>query len=138
MKYSKLLSIIIPVYNGEQYISQLVDSIVKHNDEPFYEIIIVDDGSTDNSFSVCQSLEQKYPSVRTFHKTNGGIASSRNFGLDKATGEFITFCDQDDIVINGYRPFIDKIIQSDADFLISNHRTYRKIRGGENCYTHKR
>lgn len=117
------LSVIIPVYNGEKYIESLFTSIIDKNDTFLsnMEILFIDDGSIDSSFKICQALSSNYSFVKTFHKENGGIASARNYGISKAIGKYITFCDQDDILNNGYSSFIDIIETSGSDILLSNY-----------------
>ena len=116
-----LLSIIIPLYNGRKFIEQLVNSIVLHNSDSFpYEIILVNDGSPDNTAEVCRGLTQKYSNIKYVEKENGGIASARNVGLEHAAGMYITFADQDDTVIAGYKPFIEKCIAENLDILVTS------------------
>lgn len=119
------LSIIITVYNGEEYIERLLSSIFECNTKNMskLEIIIVDDGSKDNSLSICKDLTYKYNQIRVFHQKNGGIASARNLGLSQAKGEYVTFCDQDDSVVKGYMPFLETMENSGSDVLISNYFT---------------
>lgn len=85
----------MPVYNARNYIYESVDSILKQDFQEF-ELILVDDGSTDDSYKKCLELAQTDDRIKVFHKENGGTASARNYGLKKAKGEYITFCDQDD------------------------------------------
>ena len=95
------LSVIIPVYNLENYLNDCVESIVAQNIDAM-EIILVDDGSTDASPQLCDQLALRYPQhVRTIHKPNGGVNTARNAGLDAACGEFITMVDGDDIIKPG-------------------------------------
>lgn len=124
-----LLSIIIPIYNGENYVSDIVKNIISQNKDLIndIEIILVNDGSTDNSEKVCFNLAEGFSFVKYLKKTNGGIASARNLGLKHATGIYITFCDQDDKLISSYKTFLDQIIKEDADLLISN---YSKLSNG--------
>lgn len=89
-----ILSIIIPVYNIESYLCQCINSLLCDNKN--YEIILVDDGSTDNSPQICDDFAQKYEFIHSFHKQNGGVSSARNYGLRKAVGEYIYFVDGDD------------------------------------------
>lgn len=125
MVYSHLLSIIIPVYNGAKYIQSLVNSIIlqSHDIIDRIEIILVNDGSTDNSDSVCNSLKERIPCISYYRKENGGIASARNYGMLKAKGKYIAFCDQDDTLIKSYAPFIEYLQKSNSDVLISNYYT---------------
>lgn len=89
------LSIIIPIYNASSYLHTCVDSILSQSFSDF-ELILVDDGSSDNSGSICDEYVQKDLRVRVFHKDNGGVSSARNLGLEVAIGEFIYFSDSDD------------------------------------------
>lgn len=94
------VSVIIPVYNGQDYIQETVQHILQgtyHN----LEIIIVIDGCHDNSQKICQQMAERDARIRVFYKENGGIAKARNYGIAKATGTYIALCDQDDIVEAG-------------------------------------
>ena len=90
-----LISVIIPVYNVEEYLHYAIESLEKQTYKNF-EIILVNDGSTDDSGKLCDDYSEKYSNVRVFHKENGGLSDARNFGVQKAKGEFITFLDPDD------------------------------------------
>lgn len=93
------LSIIIPVYNGQSYIRRCVKSIMQQQDADKYEIIIVDDCSTDNTLKIANSIAQKYKNIRVIpHKKNAGVSGARNTGIAAATGKFVTFVDADDWV----------------------------------------
>lgn len=89
------ISVIIPVYNVEKYLKQCVDSVLAQ-DFTDYEIILVDDGSTDNSPIICDEYARKYPQINVIHKTNGGLSDARNFGIEKAKGDYLMFLDSDD------------------------------------------
>ena len=91
-----MISVIIPVYNCEKYIREAVLSVLSNNYKDF-EVIIVDDGSTDNSSSICKSFLDKR--IRYFRKENGGVSSARNFALEKIKGDFFTFLDADDLML---------------------------------------
>ena len=95
MGQETLLSVIIPVYNVEEYLTKCVDSILDQTYQNL-EVILVNDGSRDNSGSICDLLAQKDSRVRVIHKENGGLSSARNAGMDAAAGEYITFVDSDD------------------------------------------
>lgn len=88
-------SFIIPVYNCAEFLGECVQSILKQ-DEKDLEILLVDDGSVDESGRICDSLAEQYDCIRVFHKTNGGAASARNLGIDNANGKYILFVDGDD------------------------------------------
>lgn len=83
------ISVIVPVYNTEKYLHRCVDSILAQTFTDF-ELLLIDDGSTDSSGAICDEYAQKDSRVRVFHKENGGASSARNLGLDNATGEWIT------------------------------------------------
>lgn len=90
------VSIIMPVYNSEKYLSKAVESVLAQDFQD-YELILVNDGSTDGSAEVCNKYAENYDNVIAFHKKNSGICSARNAGLDLATGEYVGFCDNDDV-----------------------------------------
>lgn len=91
------LSIIIPVYNVNEYLSDCIKSVLKNPKEEI-EVILVDDGSTDNSGDICDQYALKDARIKVYHKKNGGLSSARNYGLQYANGEYIGFVDSDDIV----------------------------------------
>lgn len=91
------VSVIVPVYNVEKYIDRCLNSLVNQTLDDI-EIIVVNDGSPDNSQKIIDKYAKKYKFVKSFIKKNGGISSTRNFGIEKATGEYISFVDSDDYV----------------------------------------
>ena len=92
------ISVIVPVYQVEKYLSKCLSSLVNQTLESI-EIIIVDDGSRDNSAQIIKEFSNKYPQkIKSFYKENGGLSEARNFGIDHAVGEFIAFVDSDDYV----------------------------------------
>ncbi len=103
MEYGKtenqacFLSFIVPVYNAEDYLGECLDSLLAQ-DFSAYEILCVNDGSTDRSAEILAEYQEKYPNLRVVHKKNGGVVSARNSGLENARGEFIWFVDADDLV----------------------------------------
>ena len=88
-------SIIVPVYNVENYLTECIESILIQTYRDF-ELILIDDGSTDNSPEICDKYSEKDSRIRVIHKTNGGVSSARNVGLDIALGKYILFIDSDD------------------------------------------
>ena len=109
------ISIIIPVYNVEQYLEQCLDSILRQTYKN-YEIILVDDGSSDNSGVICDKFAFKYSFIHVIHKTNGGLSSARNAGLDVATGSYVLFVDSDDYIgENAISQIISTVGQHDID-----------------------
>lgn len=95
-----ILSIIVPVYNVENFLDECVQSIIRQAENDI-EIILVDDGSTDNSGKMCDAYAETYSLITVVHKVNGGLASARNAGLDKAKGQYIAFVDSDDRIADG-------------------------------------
>lgn len=91
----KLVSVIVPVYNVEKYLTECVDSLLRQTYKNL-EIILVDDGSNDSSGRICDRYAQTDPRVKVIHKENSGLGFARNSGLEVATGEFVTFIDSDD------------------------------------------
>lgn len=95
----KYISVIVPVYNVADYLQECVESLEEQNiDHISYEVLLIDDGSTDDSGKICDSLEKKYNNIKVFHKTNGGLSDARNYGLRKAEGKYILFVDSDDYI----------------------------------------
>ena len=94
------LSVIIPVYNVAPYLRRGLDSVVAQGGDD-YEVILVDDGSTDGSPAICDEYSSRYPFVKTYHIPNGGVGHARNYGIDHAQGEFLQFIDSDDFIDEG-------------------------------------
>ena len=92
-----LISVIIPVYNVENYLHYAIESLFRQTYKNF-EVILVNDGSTDNSRSLCDEYAQRYKNVYAYHKTNGGLSDARNFGVEKANSDWIFFLDPDDYI----------------------------------------
>ena len=92
-----LLSIVVPVYNVEKYLDRCMDSLLNQNIEN-YEIILVDDGATDNSGLICDKYSQEYFNVKVIHKKNEGLGLTRNVGIDNSKGQYIMFVDSDDYI----------------------------------------
>lgn len=91
------ISIIVPVYNAEKYIARCISSIIEQTFRNF-ELILVDDGSVDQSGKICDIFASKDERIRVIHKQNGGVSSARNKGIETAEGKYIMFCDSDDYV----------------------------------------
>ena len=120
----KKVSIIVPIYNSEKYIKSCVDSLINqtyHN----IEILLIDDGSKDNSFQICSEFTDER--IKIYKKENGGVSSARNFGLQKATGYYVTFVDSDDLVEKDYIEFLVKAISHDGiDLSICNFYSHAR------------
>ncbi|MFI3288617.1 MAG: glycosyltransferase [Rikenellaceae bacterium] len=112
-----LISIIIPVYNVERFIERCIDSILAQTFGDF-ELILINDGSSDRSGEICDEYAQRDGRVRVIHKNNGGVSTARNRGLDLATGRYICFVDSDDWIDPTF--LVDfKVDEYDADIYIS-------------------
>lgn len=102
-----LVSVVVPVYNVEKYLSVCVDSLLRQQYKNI-EIFLIDDGSTDSSGEICDKYSSKYQNVKVFHKNNSGLGYTRNYGLKRISGEYVTFVDSDDYVEND---LIQKLIE---------------------------
>lgn len=102
------ISIVVPVYNAEQFLERAIQSVLNQTDNN-WELILVDDGSTDASGKLCDKYAQKYLNIHSFHKKNEGQFLTRQFGIQKATGEYIGFLDADDYLDSNY---VNEIVYS--------------------------
>ncbi|MDH6366297.1 MULTISPECIES: glycosyltransferase [unclassified Breznakia] len=93
-----IISIIIPVYNSEDYLTDCINSVIKQNNFENYELILVNDGSTDKSLEICESFSRIYSNICVISKQNGGVSSARYAGLLASKGKYISFIDNDDII----------------------------------------
>ena len=98
MSNNAKFSIVLPAYNCEKYIAQALDSLVNQDTSDSYEVIITDDGSTDTTGTICDTYAEKYQFIHVNHTDNHGPSHARNVALDQCTGEYILFCDADDVV----------------------------------------
>lgn len=113
-----MVSVIVPVYNAEKYIRRCVDSILVQTFNDF-ELLLIDDGSTDSSGSICEEYAVLDNRVRVFHKVNGGVSSARNLGLENAFGEWVSFIDSDDYVSSTYIQDLYSQINDTVELVIS-------------------
>ena len=117
---SELITVIIPVYNVERYIIKCIDSVIFQTYTNL-EILLIDDGSTDESGKICDTYVKKDKRIKVSHKTNGGLSSARNCGLNHATGEYIAFIDSDDFVKNNFiQTLYERIIIEKSDIAVCN------------------
>lgn len=113
--YERTVSVIVPVYNAVDHLEMCVSSILSQTYERL-ELILVDDGSTDGSGALCDELASADSRVRVIHQENGGIGAAQNAGLNVATGAFITFCDNDDLMSpHLVARLVDALVRADAD-----------------------
>ena len=123
-----IISVIIPVYKTEKYLEKCIKSVTEQT-YPELEIILVDDGSPDGSGALCDVLAETDERIKVIHKTNGGLSSARNAGIDAATGEYIGFVDSDDwIEPEMFETLLNRLLVSGADISCCN---MKRIRGGD-------
>ena len=116
------LSIIIPVCNVEQYIGSCLESIYRQGlkDEEF-EVIVVNDGSTDNSIKVVEDIQNRHHNILIIHQENAGPSVSRNAGMEKAIGQYVLFVDSDDLLMdNGLSILLQKALDTSADMVVAD------------------
>lgn len=113
---SPLISVIMPVYNGSKYLAQAIESLLKQQCDDL-EIIIVNDGSTDESDNICRQYCSKNKRIRYFYRENRGVSAARNFAIDRAKGKYIAFLDSDDVWCRGFydQRLHDMIITDKSD-----------------------
>lgn len=113
------VSIIIPVYNGENFIENCVQSVL-HQTFSNLQIIVIDDGSTDQTFSILEKLSRQNSQLQVIHQENGGVSKARNIGLSAATGEWVLFVDADDLILTDYcEEMVRTANNMDVDVLIA-------------------
>lgn len=133
-----MISVIVPIYNEEKNIARCIDSLLKQNYSSF-ELLLIDDGSKDHSGMIIDEYAAKYSFIRAYHKQNGGLSTARNLGLEEAKGEWVTFCDADDVVSSDWlrlfalqineriglivQPFLEIDLASD-DELVSEEKAF--------------
>lgn len=117
------LSIIIPAYNAEGFIEKCIDSIIDNNFNA-YEIIVIDDGSTDKTPEILDRMAIQYCCMRVFHVNNGGVSEARNLGIEKAQGEYLAFVDADDFVEEGYVSKLLSYISQNVDLVLFNYERW--------------
>ena len=110
-----MISVIIPVYNKEEYLRQCVDSVLAQSCRDL-EILLVDDGSTDESLSICRAYEKEDSRVRVIEKENGGASSARNLGIEEAKGEYIGFVDADDWIEPGMYETLQAFLSDNEEY----------------------
>ena len=119
-------SLIIPVYNVRDYLAECLDSVVNQNYNN-YEVIVVNDGSTDDSLKIARKYEKRYSKlIKVYDKKNGGLSDARNFGINKANGEYLFFIDSDDYIVKDALKIIDKKI-GNSDILVFNILSGKKL-----------
>ena len=116
-----VLSIIVPVYNVEKYLKTCINSLLEQKLDA-YEIILVDDGSTDSSGGICDEYAKKHEKIQVIHKKNGGLSSARNTGIENAVGKYIGFVDSDDYIMpEMYKNLIEVAKMCNAQMVMSRY-----------------
>lgn len=127
------VSIIVPVYNGERSLSRCIDSILKQQFTE-WELLLINDGSTDGSLSVCQEYAKKCENIRVINKENEGVSATRNLGIQNAVGEYIQFIDCDDYVAQDYlASMVKSIEEQDADMVIAGYTRHKNGKMKQNA-----
>ena len=118
IKKSALISVVVPIYNSEKYLEECIRSILNQTYKKL-EILLIDNGSTDNSRDICDKFSEDDDRVKVVHKKHGGIASARNCGISYLTGEYVSFIDSDDCIASDFYEILLSVSQKyDADISI--------------------
>lgn len=122
-----MISIIIPIYNGEKYLRRCIDSVLVQSFNDF-ELILVDDGSSDNSYNICYEYTRKDSRVKVLSQINSGVSEARNNGIQYARGEYITFIDCDDWIDGDYLLVLySNLIDYNVDLSVIGYKDVREI-----------
>lgn len=120
------VSVIIPVYNSEKYINQCIDSVLDQTYNNI-ELILINDGSTDNSLEILKKYKSKFSQIKIINQNNSGVSYSRNIGLKTATGDYIMFIDSDDIIIKNYiEQMMEYLQKNNLDIIKSSYKKFKK------------
>ena len=137
------ISVIVPVYNVEHYIERCLHSILTQTYRNL-EIVLVDDGSTDNSGVVCEKYARQDSRIRVCHKPNGGLSDARNYGISRAVGSYLTFVDSDDYIDPDYMEYLFDLLSANrAEMSICQHyiqypsKEFWKVLSGEDVLSPK-
>lgn len=111
VKKMELISIVVPVYNVQEFLSKCLDSILIQTYRNI-EIIVVDDGSKDDSGKICDQYGDKYTNIKVLHKSNGGLSDARNKGIENSSGEYVVFVDSDDVIAPNLVEYLYSLIKN--------------------------
>lgn len=115
------VSVIVPVYNVEKYLKRCLDSIINQTYKNI-EIILVNDGSKDNSRNICEEYEKKYENISLINQENGGLSAARNTGLKYVKGEAVTFVDSDDwLELDAIEYYVESMKKHNVDMVVTNN-----------------
>ncbi len=127
-KNKEMISVIVPVYNVAPYLKRCIDSILKQTHTDF-ELLLINDGSTDGSVLICQEYVEKDSRIHLYHQNNQGVSAARNLGIDKANGNYITFIDSDDFVEDIYLEKLYKALKDNgSDISAVNFSSFNEER----------
>lgn len=115
-----MISVVIPIFNAEKYLRDCIDGLLAQTYTDF-ELVLVDDGSSDESLKICMSYQQKDTRIKVIHKKNGGASDARNYGIEIASGEYLCFVDSDDLIAKDYLFDLYYCIDQNTDFVMSNY-----------------
>ena len=110
-----VISVIVPVYNVSAYLPECLDSILSQDYEKL-EVILIDDGSTDDSGAICDAYAQRDNRIRVIHQNNGGAAAAKNAGLRAAAGEYLSFADSDDFLEPGAYAYMMSLLKENGGY----------------------
>lgn len=127
------ISIIVPIYNSEKYLAKCLNSLMEISEQD--EVILINDGSTDSSLSICEEYSKYNNQIKVITKKNGGVSSARNLGIDNSKKKYITFMDADDYYVTGWRKIIEDGIEyfNQADVLTFSNKVPKKILDKNQC-----
>ena len=117
------VAVIIPVYNAEEHLAQCIDSVLQQNYKDF-ELILIDDGSTDNSGSICKNYVRNHENIRYIRKDNGGVSIARNMGINVSKSKWVTFIDSDDFIDSNYLESLLTSVTSECELVTSGFKYY--------------
>ena len=119
-----LVSIIVPIYNVKSFLEECIESLINQSYSNI-EIILVNDGSTDDSKDICEKYKRNDKRIELYNKSNGGLSDARNYGIDRANGEYIVFVDSDDVVDRDYiKLLVENSINEKSDICICNYEKF--------------
>lgn len=126
-----LISVVIPIYNVENFLEDCLDSVISQSYSEL-EIILVNDGSLDQSGNICDKYSAKDSRIKVYHKLNGGLSDARNFGVKKSKGDYITFVDSDDFLASNYiEELYFSLIQTGADVSVCDYSKWHNDKSME-------
>ncbi|MCU5288783.1 glycosyltransferase family A protein, partial [Bacillus paranthracis] len=134
--YDKMVSIIVPVYNAEKYVHKCIDSLLQQTYKNI-EIILINDGSTDNSGKICDEYANESSKIRVIHQKNSGPSATRNVGIDVANGAYIQFVDSDDYVEPNMTEEMLKAMNNKFQLVICGYKSLSLFNKDINIKEHK-